>query len=47
LHQADRACGACWRRGNALWSVPAGGRAIPALGAAAYACRWAAETDFE
>jgi len=42
LHQADRAFGACWQRGNALWGVPAGKGAFHAVGAAAYACRWAA-----
>jgi len=39
LHEADRAFGACWRRGNALWSVPAGKGAFHAVGAAAYAYR--------
>jgi len=38
-HQADRAGGACQRRGNALGGKSAGGRAIPALGAAGYAYR--------
>jgi hypothetical protein len=42
LHEADRAFGACWRRGNALWGVPAGKGAFHAVGAAAYAGRWAA-----
>jgi len=46
-HQADRAGGACQRRGNALGGKSAGRRAIPALGAAGYAYRWAAAADLE
>jgi len=42
LHEADRAFGACWRRGNALWGVPVGKGVFHAVGAAAYAGRWAA-----
>jgi len=37
--KTDRAFGACWRRGNALWGVPAGKGVFHAVGAAAYAYR--------
>lgn len=37
----DRACGACWRRGNPLGGVPAGEGALHAVGAAAYAYAYA------
>ena len=47
LHQADRACGACWRRGNALWGVPGGEGAFHAVGAAADAGCWKVDGEFQ
>jgi len=39
--KTDRAFGACRRWENALWGVPAGKGAFHAVGAAAYAYRYA------